>query len=178
MLKRLARPVSLPPHEDVVGLSFFFEADATREEGAPVVREASELEDSRVLEKEVAFFGEEEVEAGEVQLPLVDLGFGEVRVGRERSGDRRHEFVEDVETRVELRGAPILDGVVDVAQRSPGLQIEAPALADAAHALQGPRVPQVEEGLLRVGIGPARAFIAAADDAQDVHAPGITIRGK
>ncbi len=50
------------------------QTDAAREERPPVLLQRAELEYVCVLQEEVAFLGKEQTEAGQVYLPVVDLG--------------------------------------------------------------------------------------------------------
>ena len=84
-------------------------ADAPAEEGnddqrsrgrrQPVHREIR-----RVLQEELPLFREEQREARQVDLRVVDLGFGEVGVQRQAQREPGREFVEQVEARLERRG--------------------------------------------------------------------------
>ena len=65
--------------------------------------DAAELEDVGVLQEEVALLGKEQAEAREVDLPIVDLGRGEIRVDRQRCVQRRRHLVEDIERRLRIR---------------------------------------------------------------------------
>ena len=59
---------------------------ASRNIGAPA--DAPELEEIGIVQEEIALLGEEQAEAREVDLPIVDLGRGEVRVDRQRRVQR------------------------------------------------------------------------------------------
>ena len=62
------------------------EADPATEERNEVIPHAqAELEDVRALEKEGSLFGEEEIEARQIRLPGIHLGFAEIRVDRQRA---------------------------------------------------------------------------------------------
>ena len=58
---------------------------------------AREVEERRAVEEEVAALGEEEREAREVDLPLIDLGLREVGVDRQVRADSRRRVVEEIE---------------------------------------------------------------------------------
>ena len=93
-----ARPVSLTPASSVSASPFVVEADAAREErDAALPLEPAELEDVRVLQEERALLREEEVEARQVDLARVRRRAGEIRVQRQRRGQRRRDLPERVE---------------------------------------------------------------------------------
>ena len=62
--------------------------------------DASELEQVRIAQEEVALLGKEQIEAREVDLPVVDFRRGEIGVDGERAGERRRDAVVDVERRI------------------------------------------------------------------------------
>ena len=65
--------------------------------------DSSELEEVGVVEEEVALLRKEEVEAGQVDLPVVHFGRRKVGVHRQRRVERRRHPIEGVERRLEVR---------------------------------------------------------------------------
>src|SRR4030095_8185236 len=92
----------LQPTLEVERLAVGPQADRPREEGPPILRETTALEDTRVLEEKRPLLGKKEREAREVDLAIVDLGGGEIGIERERGSRRVGELVEYVERRLPL----------------------------------------------------------------------------
>jgi len=84
------------------------EPDAAREEHlherrlARVALRQTELEDAGVLQEELALLGEEEGEAGEVDLLLVGLDLGEVGVEREIEREAARDPPLEVEAQLDV----------------------------------------------------------------------------
>ena len=95
------------PAQDVDGLAEAREPDPAREEEVHLLG-LPELEGGGVFEEEGALLGEEEVEAGEVDLLLVGFDLGEVGVHGEVGGELRGDAPLHVESEV-------AEGVVRVA---------------------------------------------------------------
>ena len=133
--------------------------------------DAAELEDVGVLQEEVALLGEEQPEPGEVDLPVVDLGRGEVGVDRKRCIEQRRDLVEDIERGlpIEPRSAPSIEVVVfDDAQRRHDIQPA--ALLQAFETRDRARDARVE---LAVARDPAQGLVIALNRALEVHSPGV-----
>jgi hypothetical protein len=98
-----ARPVSFAPTR--IGTSASSSRPMRRlKKGTRSFAEIGELEDARVLQEEVALLGEEQREARQVDLALIDLGLGEVGVHGERRGEPVVS-VERVEARLAVRSS-------------------------------------------------------------------------
>lgn len=80
------------------------ETDTPRVERNEVASEPeTELEEIRAFEEERALLREKERKACQVDLPLVDLGLGEIRIHGQRRAEPRREVVVEVEAELALR---------------------------------------------------------------------------
>ena len=107
---------------------------------APEERAAPEVEDAAAFEEEVALLGEEEAEAREVDLLLVDLDLREVGVVGEVRGQVLGDAVLDVDA--DVAGGVVADAARDVAGQPAdrvGLHLERPVARRHLQARQSGR---------------------------------------
>ena len=155
-------------------LAVVVEPDAAREERDAALRlEPPELEDVRVLQEECALLGEEEVEPGQVDLPRVGGGAGEIRVERECRGQRRRDLPESIQRGLEELVLLVRDVVTRRARAQAGDHVDAVALLKSGEARHEPRAREILAAIVR---DPAELLAVGPVPAREVDAPGVARR--
>ena len=141
----------------------------------PFLRRAAKSENIDVLKEEVPLLWKEQVEAGEIDLAIIDFGGRKVGVQREDAGERRRNVVEDIEGRFEAR-------VVDVRLVVPG-----PRCHDRRHDIEPAALLQSRQPGNRSGGGgtdlpvvghPGDVLLVARDASLEGEAPVRILRIK
>ncbi len=132
-----------------------------------------ELEDVRILQKEIALLRKEQPETRQVDLPIVDFRRGKIRVQRQRCVERRCEFVENVERRLHFRNVAPWRETAPLVGGQGWHDVEAETLLDIRDTCEfaGNR-----RALRPVSRDPAHGFIVAGDPAIQVEAPHVGVR--
>ncbi len=161
---------------DIDRIACLVEADTAGEEGQRRLSQATEAEQGRVLQEELALLGKEQRKASQVDALLIDLGFGEIRVDGQAGGDRRGDLVEHVDPGRELAPAVVAVVVEGLAQHEVGLQPQAEAGRGDLDAAQRQGVGQRADRRFPQLARQAHALVVACDPAFHVGAPSRRVR--
>ena len=161
------------------------QADAAREERPAVLArrladrdvvllraDAAELEDVGLAQEEVALLGEEQAEAREIHLPVVDLGGREVRVDRQRGVQLRRELVDEVERRLGV--AARVAGRRRASRRKLARRHDVEAVR--VEPFEADRQPRDGRVVGAVARDPGDVLVLAHDAAREVEAPRVRVR--
>ncbi len=182
----------LRPEIDLLRGAQGAESDASAEEGVdqrfagglvvPWIAPAPEVEERRPIEEEVPPLREKEREAGQVGLPLIDLGLGKVGVHREHGAGAGRRVVEEVDSHVavaiERSGVPSRDRT---ARRCLGgyepvrLDVDAESLADVADSGDVAGIRHALQALVARPAHPDARFVLALNRPFEVHPPRIAL---
>src|SRR5690606_21956245 len=126
----------------------------------------TELEDVGVAGEEVPALREEQIETGQVDLAVVHLGGGKIRVDGERRIELWRHLVEEVELRLHrLLAVPLCAEAPLLPHHEVGDHVEADTLPHSDHAGGGTGNARIH---LTIAGDPGDGFIIAADGAAEV----------
>ena len=179
-------PTGQDINADYIAIRIFYQADFTRIEGQPVLvatlrLEVRKTEDQRVLEKESTLLRKKQIEAIEVDLPIVNLSLSKPAVDCGRCHNRRVEVVESIQARLDTVIGYGRISLIDSSRGGRRNDGNAQALTNSEHPFETTRHGEITDEALRVCITPANLLVVPSNTPRKIKAPciglGIEIHG-
>ena len=120
------------------------EADPAGEKRDAVLIQAAEGEDIGILQEEIPFFGKEQGEATQIDLPVIHFGGGEIRIKGQCARQGRRELVAYIQRRLQHQIGVIQDEILSASHRERRDDIEPHALLQSFESMQHACRPGIE----------------------------------